>query len=156
MNPLNIRLQALDWLFAATRHWLFQGRNAEQQFPDGDDVEWKVLSDLAYFHNMEPLLYWMVSNAGISTKIPEWLKQKWEQAYFENFLRNEEYLGILETLLTECEKEGIPIIVLKGPALIGRIYKDPALRTLSDLDILCSGISVLNRYLTLAQDSFRL
>lgn len=137
MNPLDIRLQALDWLFAATRPWLFQGQSAAQQFPHGNDVDWKAVGDLAYFHNVEPLLYWTVSNTELSTKIPEWLKQRWEQAYFGNFLRNEEYFDILKTLLGRCEKEGISIIILKGPALIGRIYKDSGLRTMSDLDILC-------------------
>jgi len=135
---LNIRLQALDWLFAATRPWLFEGRSGAQQFPRGNDVDWKAVKDLAYFHNVEPLLYRLVSDPGLSIKIPEWLKQKWEQAYFGNFLRNEEYFDILKILFSRCENEGISIIVLKGPALIGRIYKDSGLRTLSDLDILCS------------------
>lgn len=135
---LDIRLQALDWLFAATEHWLFQDQSATQQFPHENDVDWKAVGDLAYFHNLEPILHWVVSNNSLSIKIPGWLKQKWEQAYFGNFLRNEEYFDILKRLLGRCEKEGISIIVLKGPALIGRIYKDPALRTLSDLDILCS------------------
>jgi len=138
LNSLDIRLQAVDWLFAATRPWLFQGQSAAQQLPHGNDVDWKTVSDLAYFHNVEPLLYWMVSNTELSIKIPESLKEKWEKAYFGNFLRNEEYFDILKTLLTRCEKEGIPIIILKGPALIGRIYKDSGLRTMSDLDILCS------------------
>jgi len=138
LNPLDIRLQALDWLFAATRPWLFQGRSAAQQFPHGNDVDWKAVDDLAYFHNLEPILHWVVSNIELPAQIPEWLKEKWEQAYFGNFLRNEEYFDILKTLFSRCEKEGIPIIVLKGPALIGRIYKDSGLRTMSDLDILCS------------------
>lgn len=135
---LDIRLQGLDWLFAATRPWFFQGQSSAPELIRGGDVDWKTVGDLAYFHNVEPLLYWMVSNTERSIEIPEWLKQRWEQAYFENFLRNEEYFDILKTLLGRCEKEGISIIVLKGPALIGRIYKDPALRTMSDLDILCS------------------
>ena len=150
LNPLDIRLQTLDWLFAATRPWLFQGQNEAQQFPHGDDVDWKAIGELAYFHNIEPLLYWMVSNTEIPTKIPEWLKQKWEQAYFGNFPRNEAYFELLKRLLSKCEKEGIPIIVLKGPALIGRIYKDPALHTLSDLDILCSPID-LGRIVTITR-----
>ena len=138
MNPLTIRRQTLHWLFAATKPWLFQGQNPAKQFPKGDGADWKTIGDLAHVHNVEPILYWVVSNAEIPRKIPGWLKQKWEQAYFDNFLRNEEYLGVLRTLLERCEEEGLPVIVLKGPALIGRIYKDPALRTLSDLDILCS------------------
>jgi len=138
LNSLYIRLQTLDWLFAATRPWLFQGQSAAQQLPHGNDVDWKTVGDLAYFHNVEPLLYWIVSNTELSIKIPESLKEKWEKAYFGNFLRNEEYFDILKKLLNRCEKEGIPVIVLKGPALIGRIYKDSGLRTVSDLDIFCS------------------
>ena len=137
-TTLDIRLQALDWLFAATRPWLFQGQSAAQQFPYGNDVAWKAVGDLAYFHNLEPILYWVVSNIELPAQIPEWLKEEWEQSYFGNFLRNEEYFDILKTLLGRCEEERIPIIVLKGPALIGRIYKDSGLRTMSDLDILCS------------------
>ena len=138
MNPYDIRLQALDWLFAATRPWLFQGHSAAPELTCGDDVDWRTVGDLAYFHNLEPILHWVVSNIELPAQIPEWLKEKWEQAYFGNFLRNEEYFDILKTLLGRCEKEGISIIVLKGPALIGRIYKDSGLRTMSDLDILCS------------------
>jgi len=138
MNPLDKRIRALHWLFAAMGSWLFRSQNSQQQFPPVDDGEWESIGDMAWFHNIEPLLYWMLSNAEISADIPKWLKQRWEQAYFGNFLRNEEYLDILNTLLTEYQKKGIPVIVLKGPALIARIYRDPALRTLSDLDILCS------------------
>ena len=140
MNSLDIRLQAqaLDWLFAATRPYLFQDHSSAPELTCGDDVDWKTVGDLAYFHNLESILYWVVSNTELSIKIPSWLKQKWEQAYFRNFLRNEEYFDIMKTLLGRCEKEGISIIVLKGPALIGRIYKDSGLRTMSDLDFLCA------------------
>ena len=151
LNPLDIRLQALDWIFSATRPWLFQGQSAAQQFPHGDDVDWHAVGDLAYVHNLEPILHWVVSNIELPAQIPGWLKEKWEQAYFGNFLRNEEYFELLKTLLTKCEEEGIPTIVLKGPALIGRIYKDSGLRTMSDLDILCSPID-LRRIVTITRD----
>ncbi len=134
---LDIRLPALNWLLAATAGWLFQGRKALPPLPGGDTVDWQATGDLAYFHNIEPLLYWMVTNKVLSAQIPEQLIQRWERAYFENFLRNEQYYDTLRTLLSRCEKNGIPVVVLKGPALTGRVYKDTALRTLSDIDILC-------------------
>ena len=102
LNPLDIRLQALDWIFSATRPWLFQGQSAAQQFPHGDDVDWHAMGDLAYVHNLEPILHWVVSNIELPAQIPGWLKEKWEQAYFGNFLRNEEYFELLKTLLTKC------------------------------------------------------
>ncbi len=119
-TTLDIRLQALDWLFAATRPWLFQGQASALQFPCGDDLDWKTVSALAYFHNLEPVLYWVVSDHESIENIPGWLKERWERAYFGNFLKNEEYFHVLEVLLGRCAKEGISVIVLKGPALIGR------------------------------------
>ena len=150
MNSLQNRCEALHWLFAAIGRWLFQDQNTGKRFPFKNSVDWKTLSELAYFHSVEPLIHWMISNTDISIKVPESLKQKWEQAYFGNFLRNELYFDVLRTLLKECEKAEIPIIVLKGPAMIGRIYKDPALRTLSDLDILCSPTD-LHRIIAIAR-----
>jgi hypothetical protein len=137
-TTLNKRLKALNWLFAASSSWLFQGQASAERFPRGNDVEWDTLGDMGYYHNLEPLLYWVVSNMELPVEVPEWLKQKWEQAYFDTFVRNQEYLGVLELILDRCEREGTSIIVLKGPAMIGRIYKDPALRTMTDLDILCA------------------
>lgn len=138
MNPFDIRFQALKWLFTAIRPWLFHGQTSALEFPSGNDVPWKTVGDLAYFHNLEPILYWIGSNNESQPDTPEWLKQKWEQAYFGNFLKNKEYFDLLKKLLDQCAKKEISIIVLKGPALIGRIYKDSGLRTLSDLDILCA------------------
>lgn len=132
------RLEALDWLLAAIRPWLLQNKGTQRNLPQGTDVEWTSVNELAYFHNLEPLLYWVVSTHNAETDVPAWLKEKWEQAYFETFLKNEEHLRILAVLLDKWNHAGVSVIVLKGPALIGRIYRDPALRPMSDLDILCS------------------
>ena len=138
MTPYPIRLQALDWLFDAARLWLFQGEEPSEGFPHREGVDWKAVGDLAYVHNLEPLLFWVISNRNNDADVPPWLKEKWEEAYFQTFLSNEERLHTLKTFLDQWHQEGISVIVLKGPALIGRIYKDPALRPMSDLDILCS------------------
>jgi hypothetical protein len=138
MDLYTIRLQALNWLFSAIRPWLLQDEGRIRDFPQGSDVEWTSVGNLAYFHNLEPLLFWVLSTRDGETDVPVWLKQRWEQAYFGTFLKNEEHLGVLEVLLERCKTEGVSVIVLKGPALIGRIYRDPALRPMADLDILCA------------------
>jgi len=138
LSQKSMRLQAMNWLFAVIRFWLLQDRAQASDFPNGNDSNWNIIGQMAYFHNLEPILYWIVSNNNSMGDIPDWLKQTWEKAYFENFLINEEYFGTLKAFLDESAMRGIPVIVLKGPALIGRIYKDPGLRTMSDLDILCS------------------
>lgn len=135
---LDKRLKALKWLFAASSSWLLQDQSSAKPIPYENDVDWGTLGGMAYYHNLEPMLYWVASNMELPVEVPEWLKQKWEQAYFDTFLRNQESLGVLELVLDRCEKKGIGIIVLKGPAMIGRVYQDPALRTMADLDILCA------------------
>jgi hypothetical protein len=136
--PYAARLQALDWLLRAIRAWLSQATETPHDFPQVEGVQWNDVGDLAYVHNLEPLLFWTISTRDTGAEVPRWLWEKWEQAYFETFLQNEERLHILDVLMGGCKRAGVPVIVLKGPALIGRIYRDPALRPMSDLDILCA------------------
>ncbi|MBW1784875.1 MAG: nucleotidyltransferase family protein, partial [Deltaproteobacteria bacterium] len=138
MDRYTTRLKALDWLLEAVRPWLLQDEGTPRNFPQGTGVGWTSVNELAYFHNLEPLLFWVVSTRDAETDVPVWLKEKWEQAYFEKFIKNGEQLQILTVLLDKWNQAGVSVIVLKGPALIGRIYRDPALRPMSDLDILCS------------------
>lgn len=135
---LSARIRAMDWLLKAVAPWLLQGEGKGRHIPIHAAGDWEAVEDLAYFHNIEPILHWLVSNKQLSTRIPANLKQRWEKAYFENFLRNERFFETLKTLLDFCESHEIPVVVLKGPALIGRVYKDSALRTLSDIDIFCA------------------
>ena len=57
-----MRLQAMNWLFAAIRFWLLQDRAQASDFPNGNDSNWNIVGQMAYFHNLEPVLYWIVSN----------------------------------------------------------------------------------------------
>ncbi|MBM3284785.1 MAG: nucleotidyltransferase family protein, partial [Candidatus Aminicenantes bacterium] len=54
-----------------------------------------------------------------------------------NVIRNTSLLDILSPILSACEKQNIPLIVLKGLSSIASIYQDPGLRVMADLDLLC-------------------
>jgi len=138
MHSYPVRLQALNWLLGAVRPWLLQDRASLPLLPRGKGVDWKAVGDLAYVHNLEPLLFWVLSSHRGETDVPDPLRERWEQAYFGTFLQNERRLDLLEQIMDKCRTKGMKLMVLKGPALIGRIYEDPALRPMSDLDILCS------------------
>ena len=52
--------------------------------------------------------------------------------------RRQYLLGIqqLTRVLSAFEREGVPVIPLRGPALAELLYRDPALRSFTDLDLL--------------------
>lgn len=45
----------------------------------------------------------------------------------------------LATILAELEAQGIPVVLYKGAAYVEQIYPEPALRPMSDLDLLVPG-----------------
>lgn len=114
-------------------------------------MDWEAVRELAYVHNVEPLLFRVLSSDGDKRGIPDSLRNGWEQAYFDTFLRNEEYFRILRELLDKSRQAELPLMVLKGPALIGRVYGDPALRPMSDVDMFCTK-GDLGRVIRMARD----
>ena len=126
MIPYRTHLQAFKWILAAIRPWFFKEAACRgHEFPLDNALDWRTISDLAYVHNVEPLLYHQISRGGLRAEIPTQLIQRWERTYFENVIRNEEHLEFLKRFLERCAEKKRHVIVLKGPALIGRIYKDP-------------------------------
>ncbi len=51
-------------------------------------------------------------------------------------MRNAQLAGELEEVVTALQHAGVPVIVLKGGALAWTVYADPALRPMTDLDLL--------------------
>jgi hypothetical protein len=58
------------------------------------------------------------------------------EAYWQGHFRNRLLLGELDSIATEASAEGIILMPLKGACLAPRFYPTPALRPLSDLDLL--------------------
>ncbi len=98
------------------------------------DGEEEALLQAASWHRVAPLLF------SRSTPLPEaegeWLRRRVEGAYYATAAKNLKILHELAGLLDAFDGEGIPVIVLKGGHLIARLYRNPALRPLSDIDLL--------------------
>ena len=58
------------------------------------------------------------------------------QAYYENLARNLTLFHELRSILKALDDHGIKAMALKGAMLAETVYKNPALRPLSDLDLL--------------------
>ncbi|MCF8055640.1 MAG: nucleotidyltransferase family protein [Desulfocapsa sp.] len=79
-----------------------------------------------------PLLYKRLSKTGQEIPHIEKLKGVYRQNLYKNSLLFHKFLSIL----VELEKREIPVIVLKGIALIAAYYEDTGIRPMSDADFL--------------------
>lgn len=66
----------------------------------------------------------------------EKLNQSCRHRYFSNMLHHENCLAICERLQHHARRMGLPLAVMKGPALVVEGYKDAGVRAYSDIDIL--------------------
>jgi hypothetical protein len=79
-----------------------------------------------------PLLYRNLQRAGVDDPMLSRLKGVYRQVWFRNQLILDQGVRLLDTLAAA----GIPTLVLKGAALAGTVYDEPALRPMEDFDLL--------------------
>ncbi|MDA3895751.1 MAG: nucleotidyltransferase family protein [Desulfobacteraceae bacterium] len=97
---------------------------------------WGTLVSEAGRHRVAPLLYSKIKLAEAESIIPMNVLQKLREKYLANAYRNTVLFHQLSEIVTLLNKKNIPVILLKGAHLAEFVYKDIALRPMSDLDIL--------------------
>jgi len=128
-------------LFLACGRWLrgISGTGLRDDFEFPINLDWDVFGKMAYYHNLEALLYVLITKKGLpGDSIPARLITEWEKAYFSNLIRNSEIISLLRRLQDGCRPKNIPVIVLKGPASLAQVYEgNTGIRPMADLDLLC-------------------
>lgn len=128
-------------------HWCLQGRwnlqrlhwlqvyAHKQLWRDVQDptLFWQAVYQLAQQENLLPLLYGTLRHRDI---LPPEVEQAFSAAYYSNACRNSLLLRELTIVLQRFHQQGIPVLVMKGAALAEAVYRDIALRPMSDLDLL--------------------
>ena len=99
-----------------------------------DFSAWRVLPEQAEFHGMAPLLRHHLKVAGIA--IPVETMRTLDGLYLRQREINRMYTQMLLEIVNLFEKAGIQALVLKGLALAYAYYPEPALRPVSDIDLL--------------------
>lgn len=100
-----------------------------------EGIDWRRLETLARYHKVLPLLYHRLTNIDDSSvKKEEMLRL--QATYRHNAMRNLKLSVNLHRVLELLGREGIEVIVFKGPALAIRAYDDLNRRTFADLDLL--------------------
>ncbi|MBW2020381.1 MAG: nucleotidyltransferase family protein [Deltaproteobacteria bacterium] len=119
-----------------------------------DSLDWSSIMEMADFHGIAPLMYWHLKqdmdNSTVqgarnerlpaanqmNAVIPFQVRNDLRRAYDQNLVRNKILFSELKKILTGLNAQGIQVIVLKGALFARMLYGDPALRRMSDIDIL--------------------
>ncbi|MFC2071742.1 nucleotidyltransferase family protein [Chloroflexota bacterium] len=115
---------------------LFQGRRQAVRDILDEGLDWDLLLDRAAWHRLLPLVSYHLRSPDLSVFVPRLMLEKLQRLSYQSLARNMLLQEELSKLLSALNEEGIPVIVLKGAALLGSIYDDIGLRPMSDLDIL--------------------
>jgi len=95
----------------------------------------EMLYPHAQRHGLMPLLYQGLHLSNLLGQVPPSIAQKFKYAYYRTLSNNLRNLQAVEMLRNTLPFD-IPLLIMKGPALIEHIYVDPALRPMTDIDIL--------------------
>jgi hypothetical protein len=97
---------------------------------------WERVADLAAKAGLSPLLFKGLPVADPSLAIPREVTSRWFREYLASAAWNNKLYQHLEQVLASFNREGIPVILLKGIHLMDTLYAERAMRTMGDVDIL--------------------
>lgn len=100
-----------------------------------DPLQWSLLLERAYTHDVYPLVYRNLRQLDFSA-VPQMVQTELKRAYLVNALRNQLLAEDLARLLDLLSDAGIPVIPLKGVALAESLYGDQDARVCTDIDLL--------------------
>ncbi len=99
-------------------------------------AQWQALVTLAEQQQVAPLLYHQCKRHQTKIVLPPAIKPMLHAYYYRNGARNTLLWHELGAILDSCQQHEISVLVLKGAALIGKVYDNKALRVMADLDLL--------------------
>ncbi|MCH7520678.1 MAG: nucleotidyltransferase family protein, partial [Candidatus Marinimicrobia bacterium] len=101
-----------------------------------EPFEWEQFIEKARWHKLEGLAYHHLRTEPFVGQVPPEALLKLKGFYLRNVARWLHYRTEWHDLIEALKAEGVPAAVMKGGALVERIYKDPGTRPMSDLDLL--------------------
>jgi hypothetical protein len=122
---------ARAWLLACLRAL---GRRQPPPPPPAD-LDWEAMLDAAAAQDLLPALA-DAAAALPAAVMPAGARGRLTQAASAGLARHLVMTAELGRVLRRCRAEGLPVIVLKGPALAETVYPEPAMRPFGDLDLL--------------------
>lgn len=100
------------------------------------DRDWEIVVRTACDEGLAPLFFARFRETNILSDLPENIGTLLRNAYVRTSAVNEHILAFLEELGDVLEQRGVPVIVLKGTALLNTVYRDIGLRPMDDIDVM--------------------
>jgi hypothetical protein len=100
------------------------------------DEEWAALIEMATRQGVAPLLYQRLKAPALVGRTPEGVLERLRGLYLNTAAGNVRLYEELWALLLALHEIGIPVLVLKGAYLAENVYRNIALRPMSDIDLL--------------------
>ena len=97
-------------------------------------VEWQLFLLLCTHHRVAPLVYRALTDAGAA--VPAAGAAELKKAATDNAVSAFRYLAETRRLCDLLQQAGVPVRVLKGVPLSQRVFNDPSLRHVGDIDLL--------------------
>jgi Uncharacterised nucleotidyltransferase len=105
--------------------------------PGSAEPDWTLLLQLANQHKCTPLWYVRLRERRLLEQLPAELREYLAQLHAANTDRNRLLRAALEDIVAWCGAAGIPMMLLKGAAVLADdLYGDPGARLMGDLDLL--------------------
>lgn len=139
-NALDFDLSREDQLLVLCAHLNVQdGKREALKAVARDGIDWDQVLQRAAWQRLPTLLHHHLSGRDLSPYVPPKVLQKLLRIHYQVVARNLLLQSELSRILAAFSAEKIPVIVLKGGALLGTVYQDVGLRPMSDLDVLVHG-----------------
>jgi hypothetical protein len=101
-----------------------------------DNLDWDYIFNRSKEESVYPFIYYHLNNSPYKDYIPNGILEQFKTAYYSNSLTNLRLYEEAKRIFKIFNEENIKAIVLKGIFLAENIYKNIALRPMTDVDIL--------------------
>ena len=98
--------------------------------------DWRLLEFTSDHHGVAPLIFTKLNRFGYLGQLPGQVQSFYRDQYYQSAVDNILLLDELNRILTPLRDAGIAVMLLKGISLVEKIYPDPALRPMTDIDLM--------------------
>ncbi|HID11592.1 MAG TPA: hypothetical protein EYP17_09885 [Candidatus Latescibacteria bacterium] len=98
------------------------------------EIDWPYTLGRAEEQGVAGLLWRNLRSLKVGS-VPPRVLRRLKASYFHNIVNYSLYMEGLKPVLEELSVAGIPVVLLRGPALVLTVYRDAGLRGFSDVDL---------------------
>ncbi|MDO9530041.1 MAG: nucleotidyltransferase family protein [Syntrophales bacterium] len=100
------------------------------------DIDWNVFLEKARNEGISPLVFSRLPEIAAHYDIPKYVTEELKKDYYLSATKNALIFEELKKVLGLFNQRELQVIVMKGAALAETVYGNPALRSMSDVDLL--------------------